>query len=142
MDKNNCEKAAKSVGLSKTKFCKSVFVGCMAAFMGLMTIVGGCAPTQNNNKIGESVSGEVVETSSGLGLDPKNDPVVYTTESGLEIKMSNADKFSGSVTTTTNTGTTYTQDLTSFYYFTMGTFSGKVYTAKTKTNLPLFHRKR
>ena len=73
-------------------------------------------------------------TTSGLGLDPKNDPVVYTTESGLEIKMSNADKFSGTVTTTTNKGQTHIQNLTSFYYFTMGTFSGTIYTAKTQTD--------
>ena len=78
--------------------------------------------------IGASASTPPPTTTTGLGLDPKNDPVVYTTESGLEIKMSNADKFSGTVTTTTNTGTTYTQDLTSFYYFTMGTFSGTIYT--------------
>ena len=66
-------------------------------------------------------------TTTGLGLDPKNDPVVYTTESGLEIKMSNANKFSSTVTITTNTGYSYTQDLTSFYYFTMGSFSGTIY---------------
>ena len=73
-------------------------------------------------------------TTTGLGLDPKNDPVVYTTESGLEIKMSNANKFSGSVTTTSNRGNKYSQDLSSFYYFTMGTFSGTIYTAKTQTD--------
>ena len=83
--------------------------------------------------IGASASSPPPTTTTGLGLDPKNDPVVYTTESGLEIKMSNADKFSGTVTTTTNNGKTHTQDLTSFYYFTMGSFSGTIYTAKTQT---------
>ena len=84
--------------------------------------------------IGASASTPPPTTTTGLGLDPKNDPVVYTTESGLEIKMSNADKFAGTTTVTTNTGYTYTQDLSSFYYFTMGTFSGTIYTAKTKTD--------
>ena len=67
-------------------------------------------------------------TTTGLGLDPKNDPVVYTTESGLEIRMSNADKFASATTFTTNTGVSVQQDLTSFYYFTMGTYSGTIYT--------------
>ena len=80
--------------------------------------------------IGASASTPPPTTTTGLGLDPKNDPVVYTTESGLEIKMSNADKFSGTVTTTTNTGSKFTQDLSSFYYFTMGTFSGTIYTGE------------
>ena len=84
--------------------------------------------------IGASASTPPPTTTTGLGLDPKNDPVVYTTESGLEIRMSNANKLSGTTTTTTNTGYTYTQDLSSFYYFTMGTFSGTIYTAKTKTD--------
>ena len=78
--------------------------------------------------IGASASSPPPTTTTGLGLDPKNDPVVYTTESGLEIKMSNADKFAGTTTVTTNRGYSYTQDLTSFYYFTMGTFSGTIYT--------------
>ena len=77
--------------------------------------------------IGASASTPPPTTTTGLGLDPKNDPVVYTTESGLEIRMSNANKFSGTVTTTTNNGYTYTQDLTSFYYFTMGTWSGSIH---------------
>ena len=78
--------------------------------------------------IGASASTPPPTTTTGLGLDPKNDPIVYTTESGLEIKMSNANKFAGTTTTTTNKGNTYTQDLSSFYYFTMGTFSGTIYT--------------
>ena len=80
--------------------------------------------------IGASASAPPPTTTTGLGLDPKNDPVVYTTESGLEIKMSNADKFSGTVTATTNRGASYTQDLTSFYYFTMGSYSGTIYTGE------------
>ena len=83
--------------------------------------------------IGASASTPPPTTTTGLGLDPKNDPTVYTTQQGLEIKKSNG-YISGSVTTTTNRGTNYTQDLSGFYYFTMGTFSGTIYTAKTKTD--------
>ena len=83
--------------------------------------------------IGASASTPPSTTTTGLGLDPKNDPVVYTTESGLEIKMSNATKYSGTTTTTTNRGYSCTQDLTSFYYFTMGEFSGTIYTGASTT---------
>ena len=83
--------------------------------------------------LGISSAQEQPTTTTGLGLDPKNDPVVYVTESGLEIKKSNG-KYTSTTTTTTNTGKTHTQDLTSFYYFTMGTFSGTIYTAKTRTS--------
>ena len=83
-----------------------------------------------------TTSGREEITTSGLGLDPKNDPVVYTTESGLEIKMSNAFSTTkgGKITTKTNRNYTYTQDLTSYYYFTMGTYSGTVYVGDTTTN--------
>lgn len=77
---------------------------------------------------------EPTTTTTGLGLDPKNDPIVYTTESGLEIRMSNANKFSGTLTTTSNKGATSIQDISTFYYLTMGKFSGTVYTAKTQTD--------
>lgn len=72
-------------------------------------------------------------TTTGFGLDPKNDPVVYTTESGLEIRMSNG-LISNSIATTTNAGNTYTQDLSGIYYFTMGTYSGTIYTGENKSN--------
>ena len=71
---------------------------------------------------------EQVTTTTGLGLDPKNDPIVYTTESGLEIRMSQ-DKITSTLATKTNKNYSYTQDLTGFYYFTMGTYSGTIYTA-------------
>ena len=112
--------------MKKSKFLKTLGFSCMAIFMGSLTILGGCAtnlPTNNGNDLETT-------TTSGLGLDPKNDPVVYTTQSGLEIKMSNAtNKYSGTTTLTSNTNYSYTQDLTSFYYFTMGTYSGTIYTA-------------
>ena len=104
----------------KNKALKTFGFTSLAMLMGIAgTMV--FAPLANTN------AKEQPTTTTGLGLDPKNDPVVYTTESGLEIKMSNANKFSSTVTMTTNTGYSYTQDLTSFYYFTMGSFSGTIY---------------
>ena len=93
-----------------------------------LAVVIGAAGIFAFAPIGASDSEPPATTTSGLGLDPKNDPVVYTTESGLEIRMSGTNQYTGTVTTTTNKGYTYTQDLTSFYYFTMGTYSGTIYT--------------
>ena len=107
--------------MKKSKFLKTLAFSSLAVVMAAGGIFA-FAP------IGASASSPPPTTTTGLGLDPKNDPVVYTTESGLEIRMSNANKFSGATRTTTNTGKTYTQDLTSFYYFTMGSFSGTIYT--------------
>ena len=119
--------------IKKSKFFKVYGFGSLAVMMAV-------AGTFAFAPLGATTSGALANenqtemtTSGGLGLDPKNDPVVYTTESGLEIRMSNATKYSGTTSTVTNLGTAYTQDLTSFYYFTMGTYSGTIYTAKNNT---------
>ena len=52
---------------------------------------------------------------SPLGLDPENDPVIYTTESGLEIKFGGE-----SVSDQLASG----KPLSGYPYFTMGTYSG------------------
>ena len=90
------------------------------------------APLSNTPIVagGLNASANTENQTFDLGLRPDTDPVVYVTESGLEIKKSNG-KYTSTTTTTTNNGKSYTQDLTSFYYFTMGTFSGRIYTAKT-----------
>ena len=107
---------------SKRKFLKTFSFTSLALLMG---IVGTFAFAP----LGISSAQEQPTTTTGLGLDPKNDPVVYTTESGLEIRMSNASQYSGTSTFTTNMNVSLTQDLTNFYYFTMGTFSGSIHTA-------------
>ena len=112
--------------MNEKKFIKAFGFSSLALLMactGLVTF----AP------IGASASEPPATTTNGLGLAPKNDPVVYTTESGLEIRMSNATKYSGTTTLKTNRNYSYTQDLSSFYYFTMGTYSGTIYTATSKT---------
>ena len=129
---------------SKRKFLKTFSFTSLALLMGIagtmaFAPLGATTPlasASTMDQINTKVDGENIKYApSALGLDPENDPVVYTTDSGLEIKMSNAFATSkgGTVTTTTNTGYTYTQNLSNFYYFTMGTYSGTIYTAKNKT---------
>ena len=120
-------KDLRRIKLKKRRILKTISLAVLAVVMATAGILA-FAP------IGASASTPPpTTTTTGLGLDPKNDPVVYTTESGLEIKKSNG-KYSSTTTTTTNSGQSYIQDITSFYYFTMGTFSGTIYTAKTKTD--------
>ena len=105
----------------KNKFLKTAAVAVMASFMGLLTILSGCAPTQTNTNLeenglvaGGSSSGVVQSAPSPLGLDPENDPVIYTTENGLEIKFGGIN-----VDASLASGA-----LTGYPYFTMGTYSG------------------
>lgn len=110
---------------------KKIFKKISLAVLAIVMASGGIfafAP------IGASASTPPPTTTTGLGLDPKNDPVVYTTESGLEIKMSNVSQFSGTSNFITNKSGNVTQDLSGFYYFTMGTYSGTIYTGKTQTD--------
>ena len=130
--------------MKKSKLLKSLGFASLAVFMGA-TALFAFAPLNNTSIAagGLNVSANTENQTFDLGLRPDTDPVVYVTESGLEIKMSNASKFSETSTFTTNTGYSYTQNLTGFYYFTMGTFSGTIYTAKntsekfTVTNEPV-----
>ena len=120
--------------MKKSKLLKSLGFASLAVFMGA-TALFAFAPL-NNTPIaagGLNASANTENQTFDIGLRPDTDPVVYVTESGLEIKKSN-DKYTSTTTTTTNTGYTYTQDLTSFYYFTMGSFTGTVYTAKNQTD--------
>ena len=120
--------------MKKSKLLKSLGFASLAVFMGA-TALFSFAPLNNTSIVagGLNASAHTENQTFDLGLRPDTDPVVYVTESGLEIKKSNG-KYTSTTTTTTNTGYTYTQDLTSFYYFTMGTFSGTIYTAKTQTD--------
>ena len=63
-------------------------------------------------------SGKIKYAPSALGLDPENDPVIYTTSSGLEIKKSNATPTSTPNGEFTNTA------LNGYSYVTMGEYNG------------------
>lgn len=98
------------------KWVKSCCFACMAAFMGLLTVCGSaCTPTKNNLSSSPPTSSNAVQSvPSPLGLDPENDPVIYTTESGLEIKYGGLDI----------EGTLASGALKGYPYFTMGSYGG------------------
>ena len=114
--------------MKKSKLLKSLGFASLAVFMGA-TALFAFAPLNNTPIVagGLNASANTENQTFDLGLRPDTDPVVYVTESGLEIKKSNG-KYTSTVNTTSNNGTTHTQDLRNFYYFTMGKYSGRIYT--------------
>ena len=69
---------------------------------------------------------EIKYAPSALGLDPENDPVLWTTESGLEIKFGGAAAALGGGNETTDFLATLAsgKPLSGYPYFTMGTYNG------------------
>lgn len=100
--------------MKKSKFLKTLGFSCMAVFMGSLTILGGCTTNLSTNN-GNDLGANQTFTTTGLGLDPKNDPVIYTTESGIEIKYGGLDI----------EGTLGSGALKGYPYFTMGTYDNK-----------------
>ena len=92
--------------LKKRRILKSISLAGLAVVIGAAGIFA-FAP------IGASASTPPT-TTSGLGLDPKNDPVIYTTESGLEIKWGNAAP----------SGDMKEGQYIGYPYFTMGNYNG------------------
>ena len=63
----------------------------------------------------------------GLGLDPENDPVIATTDWGLEIKFHNAGEYQGAgylLSNPSTNGTVSTAALSGYLYFQGGTYNG------------------
>ena len=81
--------------MKKSKLLKSLGFASLAVFMGA-TALFAFAPLNNTPTLtgGLNASASSEKQTFDLGLRPDTDPVVYVTESGLEIKMSNASKFS------------------------------------------------
>ena len=95
--------------MKNSKRIKGFAVGCLAVLMCGTALLGvGCTPATSGVQ-GASPSNPAGINTSPFGLCPETDPVVYTTESGLEIKCSNA---------LTNT------NLASYTYLTMGSYDG------------------
>lgn len=119
--------------MKKTKkFTKIALASSLALFMGAGVLCSGLIfpmKTANLNALGaensvvtneslaeeiksykeDIASGKIKYAPSPLGLDPANDPVIYTTETGIEIKSSNA---------ITN------PNLTHYSYITLGSYNG------------------
>ncbi|MFQ6749498.1 MAG: hypothetical protein ACLRFR_01485, partial [Clostridia bacterium] len=85
------------------------FLTAVTAFGALATLGGGAFLADNHAGFSASAGALTPQEKllAGTGLDPENDPVVYTTVSGLEIKYAN------SLTNTAFSGYTY---------FTMGKY--------------------
>lgn len=107
-----CNKVAKS------KVLKIFGAGGLALIMGIGTLCGVlllpiiAAQANANISIGEETLApqEKLLFGQGLGLDPENDPILYTTESGLNIKFGAATLEDGG--------------LKGYTYFTMGSYNG------------------
>ena len=95
----------------RKKFLK-IFAATSLALITCATTLLATAPfsTSTANAAAATNLSNTSQTTSSLGLDPENDPVVYTTESGLEIKYANA---------LSNT------NLAGYTYFTLGEYSGE-----------------
>ena len=110
--------------MKKSKLFKTISFSSLALLMGIAgTMVFaplGASPSvagaSTVDQINTKADGENIKYApSALGLDPENDPVIYTTESGLEIKFGGE-----SVTDQLASG----QPLAGYPYFTMGTYNG------------------
>ena len=128
---NNSTKGNETTSKSKRKFLKTFSFTSLALLMGAAGVFA-FAPLGTSPSVASANEIETT-TASGLGLDPKNDPVVYTTESGLKIKQSKG-KIENTITTTTNTNYSYTQDLSGYFYITMGKFTGTIYNSNNLTS--------
>ena len=108
---------------SKRKIFKAFGFGSLAVMMAVAGTFAfaplGASPSvagaSTVDQINTKADGENIKYApSALGLDPENDPVIYTTASGLEIKYGGA-----SVNNSLPSGA-----LAGYPYFTMGTYSG------------------
>ena len=111
--------------MKKKTFLKSLSFTSLALLMGAVGVFAfaplGASPNNLANanemvdQINTKADGENIKYApSALGLDPENDPVIYTTESGLEIKFGGeniSDQFPSG------------KPLSGYPYFTMGTYN-------------------
>ena len=95
------------------KATKILAGGGLALMFGLGTLFGVLVAPMNLTHATTSGSEELsnVEQSTGIKLNPKTDPVIYTTESGIDIKFGAATLSNG--------------DLTGYTYITMGSYGGE-----------------
>ena len=114
--------------MKKKTFLKSLSFTSLALLMGAAGVFafaplgagaqGGALASASEmvDQINTKANGKNIKYApSPLGLDPENDPVIYTTESGLEIKFGGE-----SVSDQLASG----KPLSGYPYFTMGTYNG------------------
>ena len=111
----------------KTRRLKAIGFSSLALLMGIAGTLAfapiGASPTPRalaNASAATTANTNAVEkvikyAPSPLGLDPENDPILYTTESGLEIKFGGLNY---------ETSLPSNGALKGYPYFTMGTYNG------------------
>ena len=106
---HDCANLSTQKNVNKKKWLRIFGAGGLAFFMGVGTLCGVLLAPMNSAQA--SVGGRGTNsTTSPLGLDPENDPVVYKSADGLEIKYSNNKLNSG--------------PLSGYAYITMGNYNG------------------
>ena len=123
----------------KSKFLKAFGFSSLALLMGIAgTMAFAPLGANPNNLAGASEMVDQINTKadgknikyapSALGLDPENDPIIYTTESGLEIKYGGVNTSLGggdeSFTELSSSTISSERPLAGYPYITMGTYSG------------------
>ena len=110
---------------TKRKFLRTFSFTSLALLMGAAGVfafapLGANPSVASANTLSDEINtkadGENIKYApSALGLDPENDPVIYTTESGLEIKYGGEN---------VNDQIASGNPLSGYPYFTMGTYNG------------------
>lgn len=104
----------------KRKIIKIISASGLAIMMGIGTLFGVVISPMNSTRASTSGSEENLLTpqeqllAGNLELDPENDPVVYTTDYGLDIKFHRDIP-------TFNTSSSY--GVSGYIYFTMGSYN-------------------
>ena len=105
---HDCANLSTQKNVNKKKWLRIFGAGSLAFFMGIGTLCGVLLAPMNSAQA--SVGGGATNsTTSPLGLDPENDPVICTTESGLEIKFHQTfnDYYAGNLETGALAGYSY-----------------------------------
>ena len=115
--------------MKKSKLFKTISFSSLALLMGIAGTMAfaplGASPSvasasETVDQINTKADGENIKYApSALGLDPENDPVIYTTESGLEIKFGGYYGKGGVDYESPDGGA-----LSGYPYFTYGVYSG------------------
>ena len=139
--------------MKKSKFLKPFSFASLALLMGAAGVFAfaplGTGPSvagasEMVDQINTKADGENIKYApSALGLDPENDPVIYTTESGLEIKYGGATTILGGGNEQSDFSAAPLpsgKPLSGYPYFTMGTYNGYavnwVIIGKSTTGIP------
>ena len=139
--------------MKKSKFLKPFSFTSLALLMGAAGVFAfaplGTGPSvagasEMVDQINTKADGENIKYApSALGLDPENDPVIYTTESGLEIKYGGATTILGGGNEQSDFSAAPLpsgKPLSGYPYFTMGTYNGYavnwVIIGKSTTGIP------